>query len=75
MLTPNIDERGVAHRRRLGYVSLGAAAVLAVSWPLRTGSALGWSVCVALAAVGALGLFQARNRWCIARACGIQTKI
>jgi len=75
VLTSNIDERGASFRRRLGLFALAGAAAVALAWPLRTGSQAGWIVSAALACTGLFNLFQARNRWCVARACGFQTKL
>lgn len=70
----NIDARGKAVRLIYGLLMLVGAAVVA---GLVLGQVLvgwGWWVAVgALAAAGALGVFEARAGWCAVRAMGIKT--
>ena len=64
--TPNIDGKGRIVRGVIGLVLLaGAAACFHASFWL---GAL-------LAASGLFGLFEALRGWCLARACGIKTRI
>jgi hypothetical protein len=64
--TPNIDRKGRLARGLMGLALLaGAALSLAESrW-----------LAVALAAAGLFALIEAFRGWCLARACGIKTKL
>ena len=70
----NIDNRGVAFRRRMGYLLvaigmlLAAAAYWFVIWWL-------WVLAALVVAGGVFCLFEARHKWCAIRAMGIETKI
>lgn len=72
----NIDAKGKAVRLIWGIVMLligvgaGAAAALAV-W---TGWAA-WTVAGVCTAAGLLGVYEARNGWCVVRAMGFKTPI
>jgi len=64
--TRNIDGKGRLVRGLMGLALLGGAAFC-----------LGESLWLAglLAAAGLFGLFEAFRGWCLARACGIKTKL
>jgi hypothetical protein len=63
---PNIDRKGRLVRGLMGLALLAGAAL-----------SFGESVWLAapLAAAGVFGLFEAFRGWCLARACGIKTKL
>jgi hypothetical protein len=65
-LAPNIDGRGRLVRAVMGLALLGGAAF-----------SFGQSVWlgILLAAAGLFGLFEAVRGWCLARACGLKTKL
>ena len=63
---PNIDGKGRLMRGLMGVALLvGAAFSLRTSLPLA----------MLLGAAGVFGLFEAFRGWCLARACGIRTKL
>jgi hypothetical protein len=63
---PNIGRGGRLVRGLLGLALVGAAALsFAESVWLAAG----------LAAAGVFGLFEAFRGWCLARACGIKTRV
>jgi hypothetical protein len=63
---PNINGKGRLMRGLMGVALLvGAAFSLRVSLLLA----------IILGAAGVLGLFEAFRGWCLARACGIRTKL
>jgi UPF0716 family protein affecting phage T7 exclusion len=63
---PNIEKQGRIARARLGAVCVVAGIVAAFFclWPG-----------VVLVAAGVFALFEAARGWCVARACGIKTKM
>jgi hypothetical protein len=62
----NIDGKGRLVRGLMGIALLvGAAFTLAQSF---------WLAAL-LASAGVFGLFEAARGWCLARACGIKTKL
>jgi len=63
---PNIDGKGRLVRGLMGLVLLAGAAF-----------SFGDSAWLAalLATAGVFGLFEALRGWCLARACGIKTKL
>jgi hypothetical protein len=63
---PNIDEHGRRVRARLGFLLLIAGGVTA--WFFL------WAGLVLIGS-GLFAWFEARRGWCVARACGIKTKI
>ena len=63
---PNIDRTGRLVRGLMGVALLGGA--------LFTYDQSVW-LAVLLAAAGVFGLFEAFRGWCLARACGIKTKL
>jgi hypothetical protein len=66
-MSPNIDAAGRRARAVLGAVFLLLALALFL---------LGWGWLALLsAAAGAFTLFEAARGWCVARACGIKTRI
>jgi hypothetical protein len=65
-LTPNIDRKGRILRGLMGLALLACAAVC-------FGASL-WLGAL-LAASGRFGLFEALRGWCLARACGINTRL
>ena len=79
----NIDQRGIRFRRRLGNILLGIGFIIGVSFFLiDINHFLKWEIAIflwllpaGLIAGGAFSLFEARMRWCAARALGIRTKI
>jgi len=62
----NLDFRGRLVRGVLGGISLIVGIILA-DYTL-------W-LCLVLVGFGLLGIFQAVRGWCLARACGIRTKL
>ena len=70
----NIDARGKLLRLIYGLILLAAGVVLALFWPLRDGSALGWVVVAVMILMGAFGVFEARAGWCVMRAMGFKTR-
>jgi len=71
----NIDERGQRLRMMAGIVMLIVAVVLVVltwllAWPM-------WVHIIAAAIVlsGGFCIFEARKKWCVARAMGIRTPV
>ena len=63
---PNLDRRGRLVR---GVIGLGLLAGAGLSF----GESV--ELGVVLAAGGLFGLFEAMRGWCLARACGIKTKL
>lgn len=72
---PNIDARGRTARGRLGLACVVAGALAGIFWAIPTGSVVGWIAAVALLVFGLVGLIEWKLSWCVARACGIRTKI
>lgn len=72
----NIDARGKAVRLLGGFVSLmgGLGLAIVAYTGLVDGSYL-WYGSAAMLAGGALGIFEGRSGWCVARAMGIWTPI
>jgi len=66
LFAPNIDGKGRLVRGLMGLALLAAAA-----FSLRESI---WLAAL-LAATGAFGVFEALRGWCLARACGIKTKL
>jgi|YelNatPaOPRAMG01_1025707.scaffolds.fasta_scaffold02635_6 uncharacterized membrane protein YjjP (DUF1212 family) len=66
---PNLDRRGRWVRAIWGVL------MLAIGVALLFGE--GWRVWVGLGfvALGLLGLIEARRGWCLARACGLKTRL
>jgi hypothetical protein len=62
----NIDARGRLWRALLGAVLIGAGLLVH-----QTG---GW-LCTLLVIAGGFCLFEAARGWCLARACGIKTRL
>lgn len=63
---PNLDGKGRLARGVMGLALLaGAAFALAQSF---------WLAAL-LASAGVFGLFEAARGWCLARACGLKTKL
>lgn len=61
-MTPNIGPRGQAQRRRLGYIALAFAAVLAVIL-IASGLPSLWRLVAFLPLwISALGFFQAKDK-------------
>jgi len=63
---PNIDGKGRLVRGLMGVALLAVAA-----FSIRESI---WLAAL-LAAAGAFGIFEALRGWCLARACGIKTKL
>lgn len=63
---PNLDRKG-----RLFRALLGLALLVTAGFCFATSA---W-LAVLLAVAGVLGLFEALRGWCIARACGIRTRL
>lgn len=63
---PNLDGKGRLVRGLVGLALLAGAAF--------SFSDAGW-LAVLLATAGVFGLFEALRGWCLARACGIKTKL
>ena len=65
-LAPNIDRKG-----RLVRGLMGMALLVGAAFCFGTSLWLG----ALLAAAGMFGLFEALRGWCLARACGIKTRL
>jgi hypothetical protein len=65
-LAPNIDRKGRLMRGLLGLALL-VSAFFSFAYSVWLGGLL--------AAAGVLGLFEAARGWCLARACGIKTRL
>jgi hypothetical protein len=65
-LRPNLDRRGRLVRGLIGAALLGAAAV---AW-----SEARWLAGL-LGAGGVFSLYEAARGWCLARACGVKTRV
>jgi hypothetical protein len=63
---PNIGRRGRVVRGLLG-IALVIAGLVASRYAL-------W-LCLLLIGSGVFGLFEAARGWCLARACGIKTRL
>ena len=63
---PNIDRKG-----RLGRGLMGLALLAGAAFTFRESL---WLAALP-AAAGVFGLFEAFRGWCLARACGIKTKL
>lgn len=74
-LTCNIDARGKRYRLLMGIGLLILGLVMLALWPLRTGGWVGWVVTVCVIVSGAVGIFEARQSWCVLRAMGFKTRI
>lgn len=63
---PNIERRGRVARGVIGFVCLvaGAGAAFFVLW-----------AGLILVAAGLFAIFEALRGWCLARACGVKTKM
>lgn len=69
---PNIDHKGRIARAITGSICILLGVICwVVGWP----DAVGYRCIVSLAvvAVGGFQLFEAKNSWCVMRACGIKT--
>jgi DUF2892 family protein len=67
LFTPNIDSRGRLVRAALGI------ALLAGGWIAHVKESEGLGV--ALIVFGGFVCFEAARGWCVARACGIKTRL
>jgi hypothetical protein len=65
-MSPNIGTRGRLIRALMGLALMGSGL-----WLHETGR---W-LCFSLVAAGGFCLWEAVRGWCIARACGIKTRI
>lgn len=74
-LTCNIDARGKAVRLRIGIVGLAAGVAMLLGWALPSDGTIAWIVTVAVLAVAAFAIFEARAGWCAVRAMGFRTRI
>lgn len=73
-MQPNIDNAGRIVRAFSGLLFLIVTAVLwFIGWPASP-TVRGVAIAL-LAALGAFQLYEAKKGWCIARACGIKTRI
>ena len=71
-MRPNIDRKGRIARAMTGLLCLGVGVVFWVfDWPET--AAYRWIVSLAAVAAGGFQLFEAKNSWCVMRACGIKT--
>ena len=72
----NIDAKGKAVRLWVGLSLILASGVCAL---LTAASVLpsdwAWWLVAALAAVGLMGVFEARAGWCVVRAMGMKTRV
>lgn len=64
--TPNIDLKG-----RLVRGLMGLALIIGAFWSLEVSAWLAGLLTVG----GLFGLFEAFRGWCLARACGLKTKL
>ena len=64
---PNIDRRGRIARGAIGAFLLITGIIIA-SW------VLWWGGCIVIV-IGLFMIFEAMRKWCLARACGIKTKL
>jgi len=71
-MCPNIDRRGRIARAITGVlcIAFGVACFLS-GWPETSGYR--WIIIVIALAAGWFQLFEAKNSWCVMRACGIKT--
>ena len=63
---PNIGRTGRLVRAVVGLACLTTALIV---------HGYSWWVCGALVAVGGFALYEAARGWCLARACGVKTKL
>jgi hypothetical protein len=66
LFSPNIGRAGRIVRAALGLIAICAGLAL---------SGYSYWVCLGLVAVGGFSLFEGARGWCLARACGIKTKL
>jgi hypothetical protein len=71
----NIDKRGQIARFWVGVLLTVAGLVLGVLTFVTTWPAWLYLLAAVLIASGAFSLFEARTKWCAARAMGIRTPI
>ena len=73
-MTPNITTAGRVARAVSGVLCIIAAVVLWIcEWPASPTTR--WIAVVALGLTGPFQLYEARQAWCIARACGLRTPL
>lgn len=68
----NIDRKGRIARAITGSLCIAFGAVCwMIGWPEAAGGR--WIVILTALAAGGFQLFEAKNSWCVMRACGIKT--
>ena len=73
-MKPNLDRRGQMVRGLSGLLFLGLGVFsIFTDWP--TGPRLWWWWTCGAFALGVFQVFEAKQRWCIVRACGIRTPL
>jgi len=71
-MCPNIDRKGRIARAVSGLLCIIFGVICFVSgWPESAG--FRWIIVLIALAAGGLQLFEAKNSWCVVRACGIKT--
>ena len=73
-MCPNIDRKGRIARAVFGSLCIVFGVVCWVTgWPEAVGAR--WIVILTALAAGGFQLFEAKNSWCVVRACGIKTPV
>ncbi|MEK7730218.1 MAG: YgaP-like transmembrane domain [Planctomycetota bacterium] len=73
-MCPNIDRKGRIARAITGSLCIAFGVVCWVAgWPEAAGYR--WIIILPALAAGGFQLFEARNSWCVMRACGIKTPV
>jgi len=71
-MKPNIDRRGRIARAISGAITLAAGvACIFLQWP--ESPVWRWTLGVILVLGGLFQFYEAKNSWCVARACGMKT--
>jgi len=69
---PNIDRKGRIARTVTGLLCIAFGVVCwLIGWPETSGYR--WIIVAFALTAGGFQLFEARNSWCVMRACGIRT--
>ena len=71
-MRPNIERNGRIARAVSGSLCIALGIVCwVIGWPEAVGYR--WILIPTALAAGVFQLFEAKNSWCVARACGIKT--